>query len=139
VLIGEDKLREELLDVTLRPGELFVLSKKLAGAPAESREMITRKFVEDMREDADSRVSNLLALDDSEKNPKRGLHFSRLLKDMVKNGGSLPGRAATYMQPHDDVALSLKRPSNHAVVFDQDARVYRFNTPADMRAAASLC
>jgi hypothetical protein len=139
-LIGEDKLREELLDVTTRPGELWKLLKELAASPAVSSETITRKFLEDMRGDARGRVIDLLKLDDAKTRPDQGLHFRRLLKDMVKNGGSVSQEAASYMTSVKQVVECIKDSSGgRAVVYDHTAREYRFNTPADMHAAASLC
>jgi hypothetical protein len=132
-LIGEDKLREELLDVTTRLGEL-------AASPAVSSEMITRKFLEDMRGDARGRVIDLLKLDDAKTHPDQGLHFRRLLKDMVKNGGSVSQEAATYMTSVKQVVECIKDSSGgRAVVYDHTACEYRFNTPADIHDAASLC
>jgi hypothetical protein len=135
VLVGEDELREAVLGLTTRPVELFSLCAKLSAAPPESSELIVRAFVEAKRAEAESRVTNLLSCDDSETNKELGLHFRHLLKDMLKNGGSLSEKnAAAYMIPSDRAAPSFKK--YDAIMFDLTTREYRFNTPADMHAAA---
>ena len=63
-----------------------------------------------------------------------GLHFRHLLEDMLKNGGSLSVKNAPYMVAPDGAAPSFKK--NDAIMFDLTTREYRFNTPADMHAAA---
>jgi hypothetical protein len=137
VLVGEDDLREAVLGVTTRPAGLSSLCASLSAAPPKSSELIVRAFVEAKRVEAESRVIDLLACDDSKTNKERGLHFRHLLEDMLKNGGSLPAKkAAAYMIQAKRAAPSFKE--FDAIMFDLTTLEYRFNTPADMRAAAQL-
>ena len=137
VLVGEDELREAVLGATTRPAALFSLCAKLSAAPPESSELIVRAFVEAKRAEAKSRVINLLKSDDSKTNKELGLHFRHLLNDMLESGGSLSEENAPYMIAPEQVAPSFKK--NDAIMFDLTTREYRFNTPADMHAAAQLC
>ena len=71
---------------------------------------------------------------DSRTNKELGLHFRHLLKDMLKNGGSLSEENAPYMISSKRAAPSFKE--HDAIMYDLTTREYRFNTPADMHAAA---
>jgi len=136
-LVGERKLRDEVLGVTTRPADLADVCAKLSAAPAESSAPTVRKFVEAKLAEAKERVGQLLKRDDSKKNPEMGLHFRQLFKDMLKNGGSLSSAEAPYMAPPEDAAPHFK--VHEAIIYDLTTFEYRFNTPADMHAAAKLC
>ncbi|KAJ1632802.1 hypothetical protein T492DRAFT_867757 [Pavlovales sp. CCMP2436] len=136
VLVGEDELRKRVIGVTTQPAGLSSLCAALSAAPPKSSELIVRAFVEANRTEAKGRVFNLLAVDDSKTNEEQGLHFRHLLKDMLKNGGSLPRDAAAYMIPANRAAPSFKE--YDAIMFDMTTHEYRFNTLADMHAAAQL-
>mmetsp|Transcript_34761 Transcript_34761/g.81985 ORF Transcript_34761/g.81985 Transcript_34761/m.81985 type:complete len:462 (+) Transcript_34761:44-1429(+) len=136
VLVGEDELREAVLGVTTRPAALSKLCAALSAAPPNSSELIVRAFVEVKRAEAEIRVIDLLACDDSKTNKERGLHFRHLLKDMLKNGGLFHEEKAAYMIPSNRAAPSFKE--YDAIMFDLTTLEYRFNTAADMHAAAQL-
>jgi hypothetical protein len=137
VLIGEGKLREEVFGMTTRPADLEGLCAELSDAQHDPSDlMVVRRFVEAKRAEAESRVTFLLSCDDSDTNKKKGLHFSHLLKDMVKNGGSLHHMKAPYMKPAVQVAPYFS--VHDAIMYDLTTYEYRFNTPADMLAAAKL-
>jgi hypothetical protein len=122
----------------VRPGELRSLSRNLAASPADSSEAVTRKCIEAMRKNAEGRVFRLLSHDDATKNSERGLHFRRLIKEMPRNGGSLSELAATYTPSSRELVECMVKGDCHALVYDPTTYEYRFNTPADMRAAALI-
>ena len=67
----------------------------------------------------------------------RGLHFIRLMKAMLENGGSLPVLDADYMCPEAGIADVLKLQQHHAISINAQTEVFTFNTPADRIAAQS--
>jgi hypothetical protein len=140
VLAGEVELPEAVFGVTTRPpAALAKHCRALAAAPRESIERIVRGIVEAKRKEAESRVFKLLSCNDSDTKRMKGLHFRHLLKDMVKNGSSLPKADAPYMMPLKHVAPRFQKFDYEAIMYDLASYEYRFSTPADMLAAAKLC
>jgi hypothetical protein len=64
-----------------------------------------------------------------------GLHFIRLMKAMLENGGSLPVKDAKYMCPAAGIADVLKLQEHHAISINAQTALFTFNTPADRIAA----
>ncbi|KAG8467025.1 hypothetical protein KFE25_000341 [Diacronema lutheri] len=119
--IGLSKLADEL--------------KLSAGKPARD---VVRAFIDMQQKAGVMRVENLVkvAVDAAEvKFGKAGLHFIRLMKAMLKNGGSLPVTDAKYMCSEVGISDVLKLPKHHAISINTQTGVFTFYTPADRAAA----
>jgi hypothetical protein len=108
------------------------------GVPAHD---VVRAFVGKQQADGMARVENLIGV--SEKAAKaeygmRGLHFIRLMKAMLKNGGSLRMTDAKYMCSEIGIADVLKLSQHHAISINTQTRTFVFNTPADRVAAEQV-
>lgn len=135
----ERELRAEVYaQVSTRAIDLSKLARELnlaKGAPAHD---VVRAFIGRQQMNGLMRVENLIKV--AEKAAKAeygmaGLHFIRLMKAMLKNGGSLPVKDADYMCPAARIADVLKLQEHHAISINKQTAVFTFNTPADRIAA----
>jgi hypothetical protein len=129
-------------NATTRAIELSELAALLKAAPAGQAHKVVRAFVLEMQSQAWTRVNNLIGV--AEKAAKlgqgeKGLHLIRLMKAMLKEGGSLPVTSTrAYLCPDSDIADVLKRLGHHAIAINAVTRTFVFNTPADHVVAEQL-
>jgi hypothetical protein len=69
---------------------------------------------------------------------RAGLHFIRLMKAMLKNGGSLRVNEARYMCSELGITDVLGLPENHAISINTEINMFTFHTPADRAAAEQV-
>lgn len=102
---------------------------------------VVRAFIDLQRKAGVARVKNLIGVAVEAAMAKygmRGLHFIRLMKAMLKNGGSLPVEDADYMCSEAGIADVLKLPEHHAISINTQTSVFTFYTPADRAAAEQV-
>ena len=128
MLVAADALCEEVYALTTRPGDLARLSEVLADTPSNSSAPVVRDFLETRRNTTNQMIAHLIRKDNVDK------HMSRLLKDMIKNGGSFPFAAAMYMPSLADLGPIFKEHTT-AIMYDISTGKFRFNTAANMAAA----
>ena len=105
------------------------------GAPTQD---VVRAFIDRQQMNGLTRVENLIGVAEEAAKAKygmRGLHFIRLMKAMLENGGSLPVLDADYMCPEAGIADVLKLLEHHAILINKQTALFTFNTPADRIAA----
>jgi hypothetical protein len=129
-------------NATTRAIELSELAALLKAAPAGQAHKVVRAFVLEMQSSAQTRVSNLIIVAKEAaklRHGENGLHLIRLMKAMLKEGGSLPVKdAGGYMCPDSDIADVLKRLGHHAIMINAITDTFVFNTPADHVVAEQL-
>jgi hypothetical protein len=135
----ERALRAEVYaQASTRAIDLSKLARELnlaKGAPAHD---VVRAFIDREQMNGLTRVKNLIGV--AQKAAKAdygmaGLHFIRLMKAMLENGGSLPVKDAKYMCPEAGIADVLKLQEHHAISINAQTALFTFNTPADRIAA----
>mmetsp|Transcript_9878 Transcript_9878/g.33490 ORF Transcript_9878/g.33490 Transcript_9878/m.33490 type:complete len:494 (-) Transcript_9878:186-1667(-) len=142
--LSDDRSRSRRSDVyarsTTRAVGLSALASELK--TAASAEAVVDRFVRDKALLAEARVTNLIsvAMDAAkQRRGERGLHFIRLMRAMLVNGGTLAARdARDYLCTNQEIADVLKLLQHHAIVLNTVDDVFVFNTPADRLAAHAL-
>lgn len=136
---SECALRAEVYaTASTRASDLLRLADDLqwsAGKPARG---VVRAFIDRQQRSGAARVRRLamVAVEAAEVSKgKRGLHFIRLSKAMLKNGGSLPVEDAMYMCSEGCIADVLRLHEHHAISINTHTCTFTFHSPA-YRAAA---
>ncbi|KAJ1618776.1 hypothetical protein T492DRAFT_1131280 [Pavlovales sp. CCMP2436] len=136
----ERTLRDDVYaNATTRAIELMKLSFQLKSTNGPAHDVV-RGFIQKAQQKARVRVRNLILVAKKDAavlcNGTRGLHFMRLMKAMLKAGGSLPVEdASVYMCSDADIADVLKKLGHHAVMINVVNYMFFLNTPADRVAA----
>jgi hypothetical protein len=137
----ERALRTEFYaKASTRAISLSKLARKLEKSDKPARDVVLT-FIDEQQKAGVARVENLITVAlkaAKEDKGERGLHFIRLMKAMVKNGGSLPVRHAEYMGSEVGIADVLKLPEHHAISINTQTDMFTFYTPADRAAAEEV-
>jgi hypothetical protein len=138
----ERALRTELYaTASSRAIDLSKLADELKLSADKPVRDVVRAFIYQQQEAGVARVENLIGVAMKAAKAEygmRGLHFIRLMKAMLKNGGSLPVLDAKYMCSEVGIADVLKLPKHHAISINTQTGVFIFYTPADRVAAEQV-